>query len=338
MLKDKSLVICGLFFSLILSFSFFFLAVPNLREKIIEKDEFFSPISKIFSKNISFPQKSDFVLKIKYDYKNTDGEVVSLNGNRLELRVSNRAKDIITRYYFIPYEIVKEGNNFLRIEFFPQAPPNIDFRLRNFLGATEDRNLVLCLRHSLIIRRDFWLLFFLSIIFFIFSFFLWQGSLKIAIEWFKLKPAQAYFNNLIIFIPLSFFYFLIGLVSQFNPFRIALSPSYLFIFFFFAVFWGEVFLISLSLIILTERLGRENGALLKNPPPWLENGLSWLKSREFSDKCILFFMLLLIFCAFFLILEMEKIAEHLANLAYLALVLGVGIKFVKVVKERNKES
>ncbi|MGE4358067.1 MAG: hypothetical protein AB7E08_05925, partial [Candidatus Omnitrophota bacterium] len=175
-------IILGLFFSFIFSFSFFLLAVPNLKEKIIEKDEVYTLNSRIFSKNISFPQKSDFVLKLKYDYRDTDGEAVSLNGEKLELRVSNRAEHIITRYYFVPYEIVREGNNFLKIEFFPQAPPNLNLRLRNYLGATENKEIVLYLRHSLIIGEEWGVLVFLSILFFVFSFFLWQVTLRIAIN------------------------------------------------------------------------------------------------------------------------------------------------------------
>ncbi|MCM8784524.1 MAG: hypothetical protein NC818_07185 [Candidatus Omnitrophica bacterium] len=325
----------GWVFSLVFSLSFFFLAVPDLKEKVIEKDEFFTLNSRIFSKTIAFPQKSDFVLKLKYDYKNTDGEVISLNGNKLELRVSNRAKDIITHYYSVPYEIVREGDNFLRIEFFPQAPPNIDLRLRNYLGANGDKSIVLCLRHSLIIKKEYGLLFFLNIIFFIFSFFLWQGSLKIAIDWFRLKPKQAYFNNLIIFIPLSLFYFMVGISSLVNPFRIAVTPFYLFIFLFFVVFLGEIFLLFLSLVTLVRK--EENTEILENLPPWLKRSLFWIKTRAFSDKCILFFMLLLVLCAFFLIFKLEKIAQHLANLAYLMLVLGVGIKFVKMVREERKK-
>ncbi|MCM8795358.1 MAG: hypothetical protein NC928_01510, partial [Candidatus Omnitrophica bacterium] len=333
----------GLVFSFVFSLSFFFLAVPNLKKKVIEKKELFTLNSRIFSKTITFPQKSDFVLKLKYDYKNTDGEVVFLNGNKLELRASKRAKDIVTRYYFAPYEIGQEGNNLLKIEFFPQAPPNIDLRWRNYLGATEDKNIVVCLRHSLIIKnkKEYGLLFFLNIIFFIFSFFLWQGSLKIAIDWVKLKASQAYFNNLVIFIPLSSFYLLIALTSRLNFFRIAVSPTYLFIFLFFAVFLAEVFLLFLSLAILFKReeknVQRES-EILENLPPVLKWSLLWIKTRAFSDKCILFFMLLLVLCAFLLILEMKKIAEHLANIAYLVLVLGVGIKFVKMIKEERKKS
>lgn len=341
MLRNRLLVISGLIFSFILSFSFFFLAVPNLEEKIIKKRDFYTLNSKIFSKTISFPQKADFVLKLKYDYKNTDGEVVYLNGNKLELRVSNRRKDTITRYYFVPYEILREGNNFLRIEFFPQAPPDIDVRLRNYLGATEDKNIVLCLRHSLIIRKEYGLLSFLSLFFFVFSFLLWYGTLKISTEWFRLNLNQAYFNNLIIFIPLSLFYFSLGVSSLFNPFRIAVTPAFLFVFLFFMVLSGELFLIFLSMITIAEKKDtgtEERIAISKDLPPWLKKIIFWVKTREFSDKCILFFMFLLILCAFFLILNMEKIAEHLANIAYLALVLGVVIKFVKVVKEEKNNS
>jgi len=70
-------------------------------------------------------------------------------------------------------------------------------------------------------------------------------------------------------------------------------------------------------------------------PAWLNKMFFLIKSKEFSDKCILLFMFLLIMCALLLILGMEWPAEQFANIAYLALVLGVVIKFVKMVREKS---
>lgn len=58
-----------------------------------------------------------------------------------------------------------------------------------------------------------------------------------------------------------------------------------------------------------------------------------MKGRELSDKLILSFMFLLVMCTLLLIQGVEPVAEQFANVAYFALVIGVGIKFVKLVKE-----
>jgi len=51
---------------------------------------------------------------------------------------------------------------------------------------------------------------------------------------------------------------------------------------------------------------------------------------------ILGFMILLISCAFLLIFKAEKTAEEVANVAYFLLVIGVGIKFVSMVRRKNE--
>lgn len=50
---------------------------------------------------------------------------------------------------------------------------------------------------------------------------------------------------------------------------------------------------------------------------------------------ILVFMFLLAVCAFLLIHRREKIAEQVANWAYLSLVIGVIIKFVRMIREKK---
>ena len=62
----------------------------------------------------------------------------------------------------------------------------------------------------------------------------------------------------------------------------------------------------------------------------------WLKPRPFSDKCIVLFMFLLIMCAFCLIAHSEIAAERLANVAYFALCLGVVIKFVQLMRDKDR--
>ena len=62
--------------------------------------------------------------------------------------------------------------------------------------------------------------------------------------------------------------------------------------------------------------------------------LRYLKKNPGSGF-ILAFMFLLIVCAFLLVFGQEKIAGGVANWAYLFLVIGVAIKLVRVLKERE---
>src|SRR3990172_5263875 len=54
-----------------------------------------------------------------------------------------------------------------------------------------------------------------------------------------------------------------------------------------------------------------------------------------SAPYIISFIALLMSCAFLLILKLEPVAEQVANVAYLLLVIGVGIEFVQMVRERD---
>ena len=52
---------------------------------------------------------------------------------------------------------------------------------------------------------------------------------------------------------------------------------------------------------------------------------------------IISFMVLLMICAFLLIFKLEKVAEQMANIAYIALVVGVGIEVYQLIKAGGRE-
>ena len=57
--------------------------------------------------------------------------------------------------------------------------------------------------------------------------------------------------------------------------------------------------------------------------------------KDFARFFIVAFMVLLISCAFLLILKKEKIAEEVANVAYFSLVIGVVMEFILMMKQRK---
>ncbi len=63
----------------------------------------------------------------------------------------------------------------------------------------------------------------------------------------------------------------------------------------------------------------------------------WFLTKDFSDKCILFFMVLLFSCAILLSFKLSFIAEFLANVAYLSLVTGVIIKLKNAKSQANED-
>ncbi len=58
-------------------------------------------------------------------------------------------------------------------------------------------------------------------------------------------------------------------------------------------------------------------------------------AKDFARLFIVAFMVLLISCAFLLILKKEKIAEEVANVAYFSLIIGVVIELVLMIKQRK---
>jgi hypothetical protein len=368
-ISKKSDILLGIIFSLFLTFGFFILAIPDIEQKIVKIEQMYQVNNNIFLKKIKIPVQSDYVFKIKYDFRSTFGEIVFLNGNKLELRVSNKGENIITRYYYIPKDIVKIGDNFLRIAFYPHFPKNVDTRIRNYLGSTEGESIILTLKNSSLRDKDYLELIFFSILFYIFSFLLWI-TLNLGIKIFNLSYLQIIFNKTIGFLPIMVFYLAFGFISSIGPYAIVVSPFYLFIFSFLAVGILNVFLNLLTLFIcvissdkilyrvrffqsifsaipfhlfsrfkisykikppklqLRSTLHREEFKL----PDWILSWINWVKVSKFSDKCILIFIALLIFCAFFVNSRFKWFAEELAKIAYFILCVGLIIKFIKIIR------
>lgn len=336
----------GIMFSIMLTISFFFLANPSLDKKIIKTKKMYDVNSSNFVKKINLPKKSDYVVKVKYEFNNTDGATVALNGNKLELRVSNKSDIIRTSYYYASRDIVREGENLLKIKFYPIHPPNIDLRVRNYLESVANNNIILATKDSSISGKFFGRLLLLGIFFFIFSFGLWLSFIYLG-RIFNLPLNCTITNNIITFLPCTLLYFVFGIAFISTPYSLAITPSYLFVSLFIITLVVNIPLNLLSVFFLRQipiKIIQDDKILHQTRkikryelPKWLEKFLSWIESRKFSDKCILFFMFLLIMCAFLLILGLEWIAEQLATIAYFALVIGVVIKFVKFVREKREK-
>lgn len=59
--------------------------------------------------------------------------------------------------------------------------------------------------------------------------------------------------------------------------------------------------------------------------------------KDLAHVFVLGFMILLVACPFLLIFKAEKTAEEIANVAYFLLVIGVGMKFISMVRRKDHE-
>jgi len=98
------------------------------------------------------------------------------------------------------------------------------------------------------------------------------------------------------------------------------------------VLWNQVN--KLEQRVSPKRIDKEREKMLKFKPFY--KVMNFFR-KDLARVFILGFMILLISCAFLLIFKAEKTAEEVANVAYFLLVIGVGMKFVSMVRHKDHE-
>ena len=109
-------------------------------------------------------------------------------------------------------------------------------------------------------------------------------------------------------------------------------------------FWALLLIISLFSGLKKSAKGLPDGAyiiimviivsLVRRIRPRLIRKWPYFREKP-SAPYIMLFMILLLSCAFLLIVKLEPIAEQVANIAYFLLVVGVGIEFYQLMKEKT---
>lgn len=283
--------------------------------------------------------KDTYLLRIKHIIKEDQPKEIFVNGIKVTpniypyIRIRRRGI-IETDYIHLPKEIVNAGRNAIEIYFPKNKPPDLDIILSNYRKQIGNDTYILFSDSANLPSGKISFKTVASIVIIAFLFFL-------GIIYLLSRFLSSNINKLLLYQIYSFLPFLIFLSSLWigsnlsRIYRVVITPGYFLSFGFVSFFLTE------SGIVLTRLLKgyRRKEILITNPKvkDFLDKVISWIKSREFSDKCILLFMALLILCAFLLILKLEPVAEQLANLAYFALVTGVVIKFVKFVKEERRK-
>ena len=305
--------------------------VFNFKGQLYSNEEM-SPADtgKVFLK-YDIPYKETLFLKIKTPQAFPLKKLIF--NNNIIVPQQTVLRGITYSYYiYIHKDFVSAGRNYLKVSLFRAPKENIDVRLYNHRKRISDNLSVFFIDSNIFKAKKP----FLNLLFTIMGIVLICLALLMVLRYIFLPRQRIYPYIFLSFLPGNIFLILVYLIPLSLGYRIAMSWGY-----FFSLQAAAIILSSAAILpfeFLRVRKKEDSGNVFS---PLFVLGanriLAWIKTREFSDKCILLFMFLLINCALFLILNLEPVAEQLANVAYFALVTGVVIKFVKMVREERRK-
>jgi hypothetical protein len=317
-MKDKIIIIVGsLIIGIVLSFLYSHAVVSNPWEKFKEYDKSIDLRDNRAKVDLNL-SKDLYFLKIKHIIQENQPKEVFINGVNIGsdiYRVKKRGI-IETSYAYASKDVIRPGKNTIELYFPENHPPDVNIVIANYRRETG---------------KDIYILFSGSVnlptggvplkttVMFAFLTALFLSSLA----YYSARMLSLSLFRIFIYEICSLLLFIISLtclwiLPNFNDtYRIVISPSY---------FW-TFGLISFLFI---------GGCIISVKVLHSCKAFKWVKAREFSDKCIIFFMALLVFCTFLLILHADPAAEAFANIGYLSLVTGVIVKFVKLVREERR--
>ncbi len=343
----KRIYLILIFILILLSGYLYHGLVYDFKDDLYQEERMITIEGKETILEYNIPFKEVLFLKLKIPPTSVL-EKVKFNSDLLKVEEKD-FKSTKTYYFYIPKQIIHGNTNQLKLVFSKIPKVDIDVRLYNYRKKFSDNFVVLLSNHHIFkANKSYNGAVFAAILLIGFCFL----SRYVSGQVFTFGASRIYKYIFIIL-------FLIGIIlgiMRFIPlqlgFRIAITEGY---FFTVAVVWGGIGVISIvvkSIVVFAAKgktcivfVGRTINKVNKEDltkilsPLWYKRFIKyfhWLSVRDFSDKCVLLFMVLLIICAFFLILQLEPVAEQLANIAYFALVIGVVIKFVKMVREERR--
>ncbi|MFH1459857.1 MAG: hypothetical protein ABIG64_05730 [Candidatus Omnitrophota bacterium] len=346
----KISLVLSIIFATVFTVAFFLLCSSGIHENIVKKEDIFLVNSEVFETIISLPKVSDYLLQLKFDAKNTDAELAKLNNNKLELRISNSSENcILSRYYYVPKEIMVEGNNKLQVHFYPNNPKNLMVRTKNFLGQVHNENIILTLRDSVLRNNDLKKVLLPGIIFFFFIVILWWIMLLFELIVLNLSIKQSILNNIFSFIFCAFFCLVLGYISLKGPYSLVVQIKYAFLFVCINVAFANMIVNLLTWVLLNklkDDIGRRNigdNSLIFNKIfyiinkvfLWIKEQIIWVLDCKFSDKCLVAFMSGLILCAILRSIGLKKWLDTAGTVAYFFLVSGISIKFFQSIFKKE---
>lgn len=283
-------------------------------------------------------KKDSYLIRIKHIIVRDEEKKVFINGSLLKEGVYiyhyiRRRGIIETTYMHIPKGLINDGKNTIDIYFSKNAPPDLNIILSNCRKKIGDGIYVLFSDSLHIPSGEISIKAILQAVIIIFSLF----AAMILFLNIILYPS---FNRLLLYqiyslLPFLVFLAIIWVYNSLNKtYRVMFTFNY-----YLKLGIISFFIINICLLFPTLRRRKnikENSIIDTKLLNSAIKAITRVRIREFSDKCILLFMALLMVSTLIYLSDLREIAEQFANVACLALITGVVIKFIIFLKNQDK--
>jgi hypothetical protein len=255
---------------------------------------------------------------------------------------ARRRGELYESYITLTPTLVAKGTNKLSIV----GPPFFySVRIRNYLGKLGANGLFIVFNSSTFLKNYKWSIKRLSLsgIFFLFLLLMvWLLFSILAKRYFGFSLRIISLYYFLSYAPCFLSFFVAYFILEVSPYRLIISPEFftkLSILLIVPIQWAVLFYkitkeIRISFQKNTSKLKDKAGVELNSMAKVMINFFTWLENSTYAERLILIFIVLLMLAAFLLILNLEVIAEQMANLAYLLLVIGLIMKVLELLKEK----
>ncbi|MDO8748120.1 MAG: hypothetical protein Q7J72_03265 [Candidatus Omnitrophota bacterium] len=305
-------------FSLVISFFYTFFSYNK-----------FNPFSLKFNNvdtelKFELPEKDSYILNI---WNPRVPKAIYFNGRQVFPSYVSNKEETRVAYVIVPVDYTLKGINVLDIS----DSGKYSVKIRNFFGATKSKNIYILLNSSKFISEinfNFLKFVIVAILVYFLLYFVSLLLAKLDIEIFSLY--------LISYIPYFLFFCFIFLVSLFSQLRLIMSAS--------AFITISLVLVSIVKIpLLATALFKKNKFqqnIIYNEANSAPGALSQILSGsgDLSELLIFLFMWCILFTAITLISGLDMLSEFIINIAYVVLVIAVGMKIFKKLKITAKSS
>jgi hypothetical protein len=326
-MKNKIIVLAAAILAVILGYLSGLIVVFNPGDRFIERR---SEVKIIDSKTrLYYVLPSDaYLLRFKHTVGKALNKQIIFNGNLLsrDAYIGVRSKRVLqTEYIYLSKEMILPKENTLDIYIPDDKPGSIDVVLSNYRRNINNDIYVLFSDASWAPKKGAITGFIIFYLLFLPAFFLLMIFLIKNIVHIGLKKSLIYqFYSIA---PLLLFLSGVNLFNLFNEtFNIVISLRYLLIIGILPIFIIEFCIIMNKLL----KAKKSSNISLSSSVYFIKQILlfikGWLEHKEYSNAFIMGGLIFLILCPIFLILGSEPLTERLAEIAYILLAIGVGIK------------
>ncbi|MDP8265641.1 MAG: hypothetical protein P9M07_01705 [Candidatus Aceula meridiana] len=325
--KSKILLVIGIIaLSLAVSFLYAHVVVFDPGHKFVLHREVVNLKESMARVSFNMPRDA-YLLKIKHIILKNHHKGILVNGLSINSNLSCSRRGIVeTSYFYVPREVMRSGENILEVYFSENWPSDIDVQILNYQKEINNRIYILFPDSINLPSGE---MTFQGVVLpaFLISFFL-LGSIYFLRKLLSLNLRRLFVYELYSLLPFFMFLISIFIFSEINKtYKVVISSAYFWLLGFVSFFFCIISIVSIKLFQGYLR----KDFLIFNPKALniLIKAFKWFRKKELSDKCVIFFMLPLLVCPFFLILNLESMVNGLISISYLSLVGGLSIKLIK---------